>query len=769
MKTVRQSNLAGLLTALALILGVIAPGSAQADEASGWPLHMVTGMTPTSMAAFGNDTLSFANCSNSGQANSFQYVYEGSTASTLPTSQVGSAPPPQEGVQCTANQGLMTADGTFYTTDIKENGSYIDTLSFVAMKNGRALWSSDLGSQNDPICGSMSSWGSEAHDEVMTYASQGSDGNIYGIVQQNNSGCATYLAGVSGVDGHVLFKQLLTNDGAFKSARAWVYGDKILTIDYTGKVRQFSYDGTENTSAAYQFPMSTIGTITGTYANANGRVFVTGTGNSSDTVIGYADLNGANGTINSGLGPNPGSHFIPGAGGTFVAVNTLSGAVTTYHIASTGITTTSVSGLAYSTDHAAVTNYWQDSNGNAVEVRQLLDSNWAPAGVTVDRIDGTTGVATNLLLVGVDSTHPSPSLKTADISPDGSVYAVICHDNSACGNTSGASLDGWIHKVQTTNFGSPIKDTGSFTTYVSTKLNYVAMGDSYSSGQYNSPYLPGTDVQNTPVDTCHRSAAAYPALLEDNTNLSLDMTAFVACAGAQENQITSPNTDNNEPAQISAVRSDTNLITISVGGNDAGFPTVMSTCTLTNALTGAQQDASMTQAQADEQDCTNAISAATSKLTASSFTDNLTALYNTIMAHASPNTKLVVVEYPQLFPEYANMSAGCEWGTIATDLILKTDGRAVSQSDVTSLRAGVTQINADIRAAITATNNSNITFADPTTTFAGHEECTSDPWFSGIVVSTNTVDQQGSYHPNAAGQEAYASVVAAKISTLTFP
>lgn len=346
---------------------------------------------------------------------------------------------------------------------------------------------------------------------------------------------------------------------------------------------------------------------------------------------------------------------------------------------------------------------------------------------------------------------------------------MVCHDVTQCPNSASTSIDGWIHKIPLPNFGAPVKDTGSFTTYTSTKLNYVAMGDSYSSGQYNSPYLSGTDVQNAPVDTCHRSAAAYPALLEDDTDLSLNMTAFVACAGAQESQITSPNADNNEPAQISAVHSDTNLITISVGGNNAGFPTVMSTCTLANALTSAQQDADMTQAQADEQDCTDALNTAMSTLTASSFTNNLTALYESIMDHAGANTKLLVVGYPQLFPEYINISTQCEWGTLVTDLIGKTDGRTVSVSDDDLLRAGVAKINADIAAAISATNNSNVVFVDPSSAFSGHEECTNDPWFSGIVVSTNTVDQQGSYHPNAAGQTAYASVVAAKISTLTFP
>ncbi len=40
---------------------------------------------------------------------------------------------------------------------------------------------------------------------------------------------------------------------------------------------------------------------------------------------------------------------------------------------------------------------------------------------------------------------------------------------------------------------------------------YVALGDSYSAGEGDRPYEPGTD---TKTNTCHRSEKAYPTMIK---------------------------------------------------------------------------------------------------------------------------------------------------------------------------------------------------------------------------------------------------------------
>lgn len=772
MNTVRRSSIAILLTAFALVLGIIMPSSAQAAEVSGWPVHFTTNMIPDSVTAFGNDTLSFVNCGNTQQAESFQYVHEGVTESSLSTSQVGTASPPHEGVTCGADQKLATADGTFYTTYTKEDASGFNSLTFVAMKNGRTLWSSDLNSQNDSVCSSMSGWGSESHNERMTFASQGSDGNIYGIVQQANYGCATYLAGISGVDGHVIFKQPLTIDGASKATRLWVYNDHLMTIDYTGKLRQFGYDGTENVAAGYQFP-SSLGMFGNAYANAAGRVFAVGmcSGSVTDTFLAYHDPNGDNNVAASGLGCNPNVYYTPGANGTLVAYDYY-GTVKTFSFTTTGISTTTMTVPAPSgVSNVFVYGYWQDQSGNAVMLRQLYGSSWSRIGVTADEINGSSGVVTNLFTMRVDSTHPNPYLRTADASPDGYLYPVICNDMYACPNTAATDIDAWTHKIPLTGLVSaPIKDTGQFATHTSTDHTLVALGDSYSSGESNSPYLTGTDQTD---DLCHRSAAAYPELLEKDTSLHLNMTAFVACSGAKVHDILNANSTNLELPQAVSVESQPDIITMSIGGNDVQFAPAMQTCTVKNAETSDQTSAGLTQDQVDQADCAQALSTSASLINTSLGT-TLTNLYNSLNGTAgmAPAAKLLVVGYPQLFPSYGSISGGCTWGSALPPPINGAgtpSGRAVSSTEVGTIRSLTTQMNDLIQTAVDNTGNSNVIFVDPTSAFGGHQLCTSNPWMNGVMLNADPVYIAGSYHPNAAGQAAYESAVAAKIATLTFP
>ena len=87
--------------------------------------------------------------------------------------------------------------------------------------------------------------------------------------------------------------------------------------------------------------------------------------------------------------------------------------------------------------------------------------------------------------------------------------------------------------------------------------SYVALGDSYSSGTGAGSYVnDGT--------ACQRSVHAYPSLLASSQNLSL---TFRACSGATVADVTN--------TQLSALGSATTHVTISVGGNDAGFADVL--------------------------------------------------------------------------------------------------------------------------------------------------------------------------------------------------
>ena len=96
---------------------------------------------------------------------------------------------------------------------------------------------------------------------------------------------------------------------------------------------------------------------------------------------------------------------------------------------------------------------------------------------------------------------------------------------------------------------------------------YVALGDSYSSGEGTGNYLPGTDDPSL-FDTCHRSPHAYGPLLD--TERRLGSIVFAACSGAVTDDMYVANLSNpNEPPQFSRLSSSTKIVTLTIGGNDA--------------------------------------------------------------------------------------------------------------------------------------------------------------------------------------------------------
>ncbi|GAA1871105.1 SGNH/GDSL hydrolase family protein [Myceligenerans crystallogenes] len=220
--------------------------------------------------------------------------------------------------------------------------------------------------------------------------------------------------------------------------------------------------------------------------------------------------------------------------------------------------------------------------------------------------------------------------------------------------------------------------------------SYVALGDSYSSGTGTGTYInDGSD--------CLRSTYAYPSLTAAARNYSLN---FRACSGAVVADVTT--------TQLGALTSATKYVTISVGGNDAGFADVITEC----ALPGWASD------------CAGAVAEARSIVT-NTLPGRLNTLYSAIRTKA-PAAKVVVVGYPKIFN-----GEDCDWLTF------------FSPADEAALNDGVVLINSVMRAAATA---KGFTFADPVGGFTGHAVCDSTEWINGF--SSPVVE---SYHPNRLG------------------
>ena len=238
--------------------------------------------------------------------------------------------------------------------------------------------------------------------------------------------------------------------------------------------------------------------------------------------------------------------------------------------------------------------------------------------------------------------------------------------------------------------------------------SYVALGDSYSSGT-------GTRTYISDGTSCQRSVYAYPSLIAANQGLTLN---FRACSGATVADVTS--------TQLSALSASTTHVTISVGGNDAGFADVLTECAQPGWMS----------------DCNGAIDDAQYVIN-NVLPARLSTLYSSIRSKA-PNARVTVVGYPRIFN-----GEDCNAFTW------------FSPTEESRLNA-----TADLLNSRTATQaaNKGFAFANPTSAFIGHAVCGSPEWLNGL---SSPVSE--SYHPNVTGHSSgYAPVVSPKLLGTTF-
>lgn len=236
---------------------------------------------------------------------------------------------------------------------------------------------------------------------------------------------------------------------------------------------------------------------------------------------------------------------------------------------------------------------------------------------------------------------------------------------------------------------------------------YVALGDSYASGTGTRSYL--NDGTN-----CLRSTKAYASLVAAARGYSLDLRA---CSGAVISDVRN--------LQLSALTSGTKYVTLSVGGNDAGFADVLTEC----ALPGWASN------------CNGAIDGAQGYIR-NTLPTALSSLYSQVKSRA-PQAKVVIVGYPRIF-----MGEDCNAFTW------------FSPSEQTRLNQTADQLNSLLS---TRAANAGFTFVNPTSRFTGHAVCDSPEWINGL---SNPIVE--SYHPNVAGhRDGYTPLVSPKLTGAT--
>lgn len=233
--------------------------------------------------------------------------------------------------------------------------------------------------------------------------------------------------------------------------------------------------------------------------------------------------------------------------------------------------------------------------------------------------------------------------------------------------------------------------------------SYVALGDSYSSGTGTGTYVDdGT--------RCLRSALAYASLIAARRGYALNLRA---CSGAVVADV--------RRAQLGALRPATDRVTISVGGNDAGFADVLTTCAAPWWFGR----------------CGRAIDDAQAFIRGT-LPARLRRVYRGI-ANRAPRAEVVVVGYPRLLGE-----EDCDPLTF------------FSARERARLNATADLINRRTRRIAL---RRGFAFADPTRRFDGHAVCADEAWLNGL--SFPVVE---SYHPNRTGHaRGYRPVVGGRL------
>ena len=332
---------------------------------------------------------------------------------------------------------------------------------------------------------------------------------------------------------------------------------------------------------------------------------------------------------------------------------------------------------------------------------------------------------------------------------------------------------------------SPTLDPPSPTSTPSTPsapAEYVALGDSYSSGEGNPPYDQGTNV---PTDKCHRSPEAYPHLLTEHADgWNPGPEDFVACSGSTIQNVVYGQTSQShrEGTQLDKLSSSTGKVTISIGGNDINFSNVLQDCLYgvnssflgvhgsrdcadkiftgdnpTNSVTLTEYEDQLISRLGQDVPCTTPQGDPPAQC--SGPVPSLAHLYELIQRDA-PNASIYVLLYPHLFNDEPGPSQ-CDIYGLSTGYSRIGAHIFISQANQQFINNGVDQLDAEIIAQVEQAQGAgvNVTYSDPRLLFddggQGHGVCSDHPWINGLHLETNGTPAPESFHPNAAGQAAF--------------
>lgn len=256
---------------------------------------------------------------------------------------------------------------------------------------------------------------------------------------------------------------------------------------------------------------------------------------------------------------------------------------------------------------------------------------------------------------------------------------------------------------------------------------FVALGDSYAAGNL----IPASPV-GTPAG-CLRSTHNYSGDVQAVIRAGRYVDA--ACTDAATADMTRPQRTvaGTNPPQFDALSPRDSLVTITIGGNDIGFKSVLATC-VTLSVTSPSGHPCQRHFTAGGTDRLAARVAAVGPKVA--------AVLRGIHRRA-PRARILLVGYPDILP---NTGTGC-----FPDVPL-------AHGDVPYLRATEVALNRTLARAAAA---SHATFVDTYRATIGHDVCQppGTRWVEGLIPDSPAFP----FHPNGRGQQAMARQVLAAL------
>ena len=246
-------------------------------------------------------------------------------------------------------------------------------------------------------------------------------------------------------------------------------------------------------------------------------------------------------------------------------------------------------------------------------------------------------------------------------------------------------------------------------------LRYVALGDSYSAASGVLPPDPTAPV------SCLRSVLNYPHVIASKTAAAL---VDVTCGAAQTKDFFTSQYQG-VPPQLDAVHQDTQLVTMTIGGNDSNvFVNTIVDCGTAGLTTLGQGSPCKDRYGSSFQDTIR-------RTTYPALVQALKA----VRAKA-PRARIAILGYPWIMPA----TVGC------------FDKMSIATGDVPYVRGIQGTLNDAVRRAAAATGT---TYVDFGTVSNGHDAC--QPmgvrWIEPVLQGTNPVI----VHPNALGESQLAA------------